>query len=98
MVTVLSDAVISSTAVAFLFGISFLIAFLGQMSGYRPMLIAGISLLFVSTILMLVGGLTQYLSQNEPVVDPFRTPSGAPSGTDGKETIRDLRQKQQGAR
>jgi hypothetical protein len=66
---------LSATPVALLIGLGVLVTLVGHLAGSRRTVVVGIAILFVATLLLLVGG---YLAYSDHAVDP--RPCDAPGG------------------
>jgi hypothetical protein len=72
---ILAASDLSATPVALLIGLGVLIALVGHLAGSRRTVGTGIAVLFVATVLLLVGG---YLAYRDDPADP--RPCDAPRG------------------
>lgn len=66
---------LSATPVALLIGLGALVMLVGHLAGSRRTVIVGLAILFVATLLLLIGG---YIAYQDGVTDP--RPCDAPGG------------------
>lgn len=75
LATIIGASDLSATPVALLIGVGVIVALVGHLAGSRRTVAVGIAILFVATVLLLVGG---YMAYSDDAVDP--RPCDAPGG------------------